>query len=288
MDVERGDAVVAVGEHRPGIRLRGASGGREPQLVFVLHAVDGHQRRNRRGRNEHEHRRLVRREGGPVAGERAVERRRIGFQVPGDEAGVAVFLRAGIGGLEQLHSDEIERLRIVAPRRRAVLRAVDGAGDGVAAGRVVDGDRGVFRTAGGEADGDLGAIRRGQDVVDGVGLAAVIGHHLGDVDDSARALGVAHDEVVIVGAGVALLEEFAAVIDRIALDEAEAAGEGADPLAQVGAARDRIQDRGSVGALRLHPVDGGGIELFHAAIAVGDRFAPQRLGDGGGRDIGRL
>ncbi len=282
--VGRGDALVAVAEQCPfRVRARRLGNGSRPGLHFVLHAVDRKQHGDRRGWLERQYRRFVGGEFRTFAHQGAVERRRLRLQIPADQRGVAIFLGAGIGRLELFQANEIERLGIQTPRRRAELGAIDRTGDLRSRGRVVDADRGVFRAAFGKADRNLRAVRRDEDIVDRIRLAAVRRHDLGDVDDLARALPIAHDQIVIVRAGRALLIEGAPAIFGVVLDEAEAAGEGADALAEIGAAGNGIENASGVGALRLHPVESLGTERFEIAVVVADLAAEEGFADRFGR-----
>ncbi len=275
---QAGDAIDPVQQERPRrARIGRPLHRRRPHLDLVLHAVLRDQGRHRRGDADLQHRRLVRAELRAVAGPRTVERHRRRSEIPRHQRRVAVLFGARVVRSERLQLDEIDLLGIVAPGGGAELRPVDRAGDLGPGRRVIDEDLRGFGAALGDADGDLGAVRRRQGVVDGEGLAVVPGPQRGDVDQLAHAEAVADHQVEVVRPRRALLIEHAVAIGGVVLDEAEAAGEGGDPLLQLRQWPDRVQHPTGVAALRLDPVNRRRIQRFHVAVVVGDGLAEQGL-----------
>ncbi len=230
-----------------------------------------------RAGNDHEHRVFDRIELWAAAGVAAENRRRFRSQIPRVECRVEILVgrRCSVRGF--LQADEIQRLRIRAPRRGAVLGAVDGSGDLRAGRGVVDEQRCFFRSTRGDADRNLRAVGRRQEIVDRIGGAAVARAQRADVHQRACTVLIANAQVELVGARCTFLVERAPAMDAIALHETEAAREVRYALQQRSARADRIEYASCVVALRLHPRDGFASHLFEVAIRIGNRRAEQRF-----------
>ncbi len=282
---DRRNAGVAIEERLPDDRgVFDPSRRRNPRGELVLHPVDGQQERLWRVRDDDQCRIFHRVERRPASDRATQNRHRVRLQIPRFDRGVEVLFRLRRAAFEFLEPDEVQRLRVGAPRRGAELRAIDRPRDLRAARRVVNEQRCRFRSAGRDPHRHLRSVGRGKKVVDRVGHAAVACAQRRNVDQRARAaFRIAHHQVEFVRSRCTLFVERAAAVHAVALYEAETTGEIGDALQQRRPRRDRIENAAGVVALRLHPRHGVGSHLFEVTIAIGERGAVEGFGYRRGR-----
>jgi len=158
----------------------------------------------------------------------------------------------------------------------AELRSIDRPGDFLSAGGIVNVKHRVFRTALGDPDGDLSAIGRSQEIIDGIGFAAVGRTKGGNVDEFSRTCVISDDQIEIIRSGGALFVEPRPAESHIALNQVPKLAENfATSAFRFASGLIPSSNRSRIGALRLHPFDRRRIESFHVTVVVREPSGPK-------------
>ncbi len=279
-----GDVVGVPGDLAPRrVRPGHARRRRDVERDLVLHAVRDRRDGPARARRDGHERRVFGRERDPrahvVAEDRGIA---LGIRSehvqPRDALGVLLALGLVRGGLGR--AEIVERAPVVAPRRRHVDGALDDVGQQPSGARVEHVQHGLLRAALRRSERDVPPIGRGRVVVERVVLFRRAREAVGIEHD---ALGAARDRARVqprgVGAGRALLVEVHAADGLHVGERLRRVVELRDALRQRGAARQPVEHRARVRALRLEVRrEPGVLRVLEIAVRVGHRDAEVRLG----------